>query len=337
MRQQLVFLFLACLAVSQAVRVPEAVKIGVPTSVKWGNNDPVRGEGEVVANVRSVAPFKKIDVGSSGCFPMGVLIQSGSSHAVEVAVQANLDSLITTDVSGDTLHLSISAPGIASTADMRITVTVPDETIDEILIGSSGGNVLAKASVARIEAGGQGWVQVEDNGKAGPGSLKVEQKGQSPVAVCSASPRAVSDLKVTLSGQNGVLVSGYKASASHLDLTGMGDIYLRNGASGRSDVKLSGTGNVVVESQQCHLSLTGMGDIYVRESSAITGAMTGMGNVYYNHGSCSANGGMFAKCIHSSKLPPQKVQCTQYTETDVFTRGKSIQVSPSGQCQTQPL
>ena len=79
------------------------------------------GQGPVVAGPRDVDAFTRVEIGSG----LRATLTVGSPVSVEVKAQQNLQSLIATDVSGDTLSVRLT-DDLSTHEPVDVLVTLPD-------------------------------------------------------------------------------------------------------------------------------------------------------------------------------------------------------------------
>jgi hypothetical protein len=163
---------------------------------------PVRGEGTVQTETRSLAAFDRVSVGSG----MKVVIGAGAEPSVTVAAQPNLLPLIKTVVVDGQLVVTTPPPGVSSTEPITLTLAVP-----------------ALTSVA-LSAGATGYV--EHTG----GPLNVDVSGGSTLKAIGTTP----ELTVTAS-------SGAKATLGELKAAN-GKVNANDGASAELNVTGTLTG-----------------------------------------------------------------------------------------------
>ena len=173
-----------------------------------------KGEGQNVAESRTVAAFQRVDA----AFGIDVIIHVGPAQPIEVRAQSNILPFVTTAVESGTLHIRANQELNALVA-VTVVITAPDvEAIalsggsdgtvtgfagDQLDVAMSGGGDLTIAGTATkvsVEASGGSEAHLSD---LAIGTLEVELAGGSTVTA-----RVSDEVRGSASGGAHVTVIG---------------------------------------------------------------------------------------------------------------------------------
>jgi len=187
-----------------------------------------KGEGQNVAESRTVAPFQRVD----SAFGIDLVVHVGPAQPIEVRAQSNILPLVTTAVEGGTLRIRANQELNALVA-VTVVVTTPD--VEGIaLSGGSDGTVTGFAG-DRLDVSMSGGGDLTVAGTAA--TVSVQASGGSEAHL---SDLAIGTLEVELSGGSTVEarvsdeVRGSASGGAHV--TVIGDARLNVEASGGAQV-----------------------------------------------------------------------------------------------------
>ncbi|HEY7726097.1 MAG TPA: DUF2807 domain-containing protein, partial [Anaeromyxobacteraceae bacterium] len=154
------------------------------------------GDGEVVAQVRQVAGFDRVKL----LAPLDVEVAEGPAHAVEVAIDRNLQPLVETRLEGRTLVIDTRG-SIDHRGTGKVTLSLPE--LRGFAIEGSGDVQIAGADLPRdVELAVAGSGDLRWKGKAR--RLRVAIEGSGDVRVEGAAE----GLEVGVSGSGDVDAQG---------------------------------------------------------------------------------------------------------------------------------
>jgi hypothetical protein len=193
----------------------------------------ITGNGKLITENRSLSDYDKINVAGS----FDVILIKGKEGGISIKADENLLEYIETDVENG--HLKIQPKkGYQLRSTKNIIITVPFETIDAISLAGSG-NVHSKdvlnISDLNLNLAGSGEINLPVSSKnltsqiAGSGNIKLS--GNSDVLNCE------------IAGSGNLEGSDLKATASHINIAGSGNVKIH--AISEIHAKIVGSGNVI--------------------------------------------------------------------------------------------
>lgn len=201
-------------------------------SVVLNGEDGVIGSGKVKAERRQVDRVDSIVLDGS----ISLVFSPGGSQFVRVTADENILPLVTTQVSGTTLHIECSG-SFSTTNEITVEVEMP--------------------SLMKLTTRGSGNAEIE---KIDQPSMHVELIGSGEIEIAGK----VDSFTVELNGSGDIDASTLVAKSVVLSLNGSGDIRAQATESVRA--RLSGSGDIKVSGnppkQDCVAN--GSGDIRIR-------------------------------------------------------------------------
>lgn len=197
------------------------------------NIEKVKGNGKIATEVRSIPAFTKLVVTGS----MDVHLTSDASKRGTLTVKAdeNIVELITTEVKGETLSITVKKNYSIYTKN-SITITVPFETLNKVSLTGSGSVIGEKAIADNIEAI-----------LNGSGTIRLTVKNTSTTA--------------TATGSGGIELSG-SAGTFKCGLNGSGSIEADDVKTANAEATVTGSGSIRVNSSKALKGrITGSGSI----------------------------------------------------------------------------
>lgn len=174
----------------------------------------VSGSGNAVTDKRSVSGFDSIEV--SGIFQVDVV--SGKDFSVEVQADDNLAPLVTTEVTGSTLHIGldkkvsphsdlivrVSAPNIRKISTSGVSkINASDINNDSFAIDSSGASkmsVSGQTGKLSVDVSGASKIDAED--------LKAVDADINASGACSVTVNVSGSLRTDASGASHITYTG---------------------------------------------------------------------------------------------------------------------------------
>ncbi len=205
----------------------------LPFTAGLSGCDPfaIQGNGEVTSVTRSVAAFTEVDAESS----LDVEIRQGRAFAVELRLDKNLVSHVTTRVEDGRLVIESDRDLATSVDGPEIVVTMPE--LSRAVLGGSG--VLSIPS----------WDSDEPIVFVLSGSGDLQFDGDAP------------EVTANVGGSGDASLKG-RAESVDLTLTGSGDLDAKAMPAARATVRLSGSGDVSANVDgPVDVSLSGSGGV----------------------------------------------------------------------------
>jgi hypothetical protein len=191
----------------------------------------IDGNGQRRDEVRDAVAFSKI---RSDC-DLDVKVTQGDVQSVTVSLDSNLLHLVSTRVSGDTLHVDVSRDVDKIVDGPHVLITMPELTAARL--AGSGTMTLAldePSSPLDLYLSGSGSVRFNGTTAvtgaylSGSGDMRLEG--------------TTSDLDLALSGSGSIRSQNLAADSASIDLSGSGDISAT--VSDSVKVSLSGSGHI---------------------------------------------------------------------------------------------
>lgn len=176
-----------------------------------------QGSGNLVTEVRDVATFSDIDVGSA--VSVNLTVDAAATHSVVVTYDDNLLDNLITRISGDTLIVELEGSvNLTGGADRSVQVTMPEVASIEV---SGASSVTATGSTAsyRLDASGASQVDLRNLEVV---DAEIDVSGASKVDVF-----ATGTVSGSASGASDVTISGKPASVL-VDSSGASNVDIKD-------------------------------------------------------------------------------------------------------------
>ncbi len=174
----------------------------------------VSGEGPIVSKTLDISDFSKIYVQGVD----DVHIEYGETQKVEVKGQANIISLIETDVVGDTWYVELE-DGSYGNYDLTYYITVP---LIESIRNSGTGDIFIDSEMTQTSID----IKILGTGDYYGYDLSVDECTVSIIGTGSAEVTANSELDVKIEGTGNVYYKGHPTVSS--SITGTGSVMSEN-------------------------------------------------------------------------------------------------------------
>jgi len=198
----------------------------------WGNQEKVRGNGEVASEDRAVAAFSGIKV----CCSLVVEVRQGATQSVKVKAESNLLPYVETSVIGGRLEVDFKRK-VNIKANEKIVVYVTTPELDYVS-SSSASSVIGKSAFSgeelELRVSSAGFVDVEFSGDLV--RANANSGGRIELSGSGANLKAVASSGAKVQAGDFVAATG-KASAS----SGGG---VKVNVTDNLDAKASSGGNV---------------------------------------------------------------------------------------------
>lgn len=202
-----------------------------------GNNEKVRGSGNIKEEARSEGPFRSIR--TSGSY--NVYITQGTKHDIRIEADDNLLPLIITKVSGNDLEI-YTKKGYDIKPSKTINVYVTLDQLEELSSSGSGG--------------------FYSKSKLNGGNVKFSFSGSTNTEL----DLNANDLRVEVSGSSHLNLKG-SIPATRYDISGSADVEALDLQSDNANISISGSGKLdVAVAKKLDLSVSGMGKVRYKGS-----------------------------------------------------------------------
>jgi len=215
-----------------------------------GNNEKVRGSGNIKEEARSEGPFRSIR--TSGSY--NVYITQGAKHDIRIEADDNLLPLIITKVSGNDLEI-YTKKGYDIKPSKTINVYVTLDQLEELSSSGSGG--------------------FYSKNKLKGGNVKFSFSGSTNTEL----DLNANDLHVEVSGSSHLNLKG-SIPATRYDISGSADVEALDLQSDNANISISGSGKLdVAVAKKLDLSVSGMGKVRYKGSPVINQSSSGMAKI----------------------------------------------------------
>jgi hypothetical protein len=227
-----------------------SVACSVSVNPQGFNSNQVRGSGVVKTETRDVSNFSKVDLNGSG----DLTITVGDKEALTIEAEDNILPLLTSEVRGDTLVLSMK-PGssVNPTRPIRYNLTVKNLTSASLLgSGSISGSGLSADSFSAS--------------LIGSGNINLEKAN-------------FKTLNANIAGSGNMAIDG-TADSQTVTIPGSGEYRAQDLKSQSAHVTIAGSGTTTVwASQSLDANILGSGTIKYYDSPTVSQKITGSGTV----------------------------------------------------------
>lgn len=211
---------------------------------------PIKGNGNVTTETRSMSSFNRID--NEGSFD--VYIIQDSIFEVTIEAESNLISHINTDINGSILEID-TRDNLKTNHPIKVYVRTPN--IHGVALSGSG-----------LVDMGEIYTTNLDVGLSGSGSMR--------------GSIAATEVLVEIGGSGSVNL-GLICNSITTYIGGSGDVFL-NGSSNTSNYNISGSGAVKAynfEVKNCYTKISGSGDMYINVADQLGVNISGSGSIHY--------------------------------------------------------
>ncbi len=218
----------------------------------WGNNERIKGNGNVVKENRKTDDYESVSLGGS----FNVELVKGKEGNLVIEGEKNLLPYIITEVKNGNLKIKVKK-GYSLKTSRKLLVTVPIDEIEKVALGGSG-NIYSKTTIKSknldVSLGGSGNIEFDLDAEKVKcsigGSGNIELSGNANYMSCSIAGSGsvksydlnVESLKASIAG-SGSIQSSVKNEIK-ATIAGSGSIYYK-GDPDKIDTKSVGSGNVV--------------------------------------------------------------------------------------------
>jgi hypothetical protein len=231
-----------------------SVLLGMASMIVFTSCEKVVGEGILVSETRTTAPFNGIESEISG----NVIYTQGNDYKVELTAQQNILNVMETPVlSGQLVVRFKNNVRVKSHEQITIKVTAP--TITGIGLSGSG-----NVSVLSPLTGGNFSFRL-----SGSGDMSL------PTITCN-------NLETNISGSGSITIAGGTATTENFKISGSGDIDARNVLAKIVSTTTSGSGTLrLAASEKLDVKISGSGSVYYWGTPIVSTDISGSGRVIH--------------------------------------------------------
>ena len=231
-----------------------SVLLGTASMIVFTSCEKVVGEGILVSETRTTAPFNGIESEISG----NVIYTQGNDYKVELTAQQNILNVMETPVlSGQLVVRFKNNVRVKSHEQITIKVTAP--TITGIGLSGSG-----NVSVLSPLTGGNFSFRL-----SGSGDMSL------PTITCN-------NLETNISGSGSITIAGGTAATENFKISGSGDIDARNVLAKIVSTTTSGSGTLrLAASEKLDVKISGSGSVYYWGTPIVSTDISGSGRVIH--------------------------------------------------------
>lgn len=212
----------------------------------------VNGHGPVVAEIRDVSPFTKIDFGTSG----RLYFKPAAQQRVEIRAQRNIQDVIEAYVSDGELNLKIKNGTIIHSYE-TIEVYIEAPSIKGFKVNGSG-DIYATEPITTTQL----YTDIKGSGKIDLGSVDADQ------------------FDAHINGSGDVLIRGGSVAVARLDVSGSGNINMLGCEVAEMKTETSGSGDMRVwATEKLDARISGSGSVMYKGSPLLTVKVSGSGKV----------------------------------------------------------
>ena len=210
----------------------------------------VRGSGNVQTETRTVSGFDQVSLSGQG----ELILTQGEQESLEIEAETNIINLIETEVSGNTLHISIKDDNIVNpTKPIKFFVTMRE--------------------ISRLDVSGAGSIAADSLETS---MLTLDASGAGTINIDSLSANS---LMVDVSGSSSVTVAG-QATSQGVVVTGSGSYQAADLESEAVDVEVNDSGEAVVwANQSLNAEANGTGSVNYYGRPIVSQDTSGIGDV----------------------------------------------------------
>ena len=231
-----------------------SVLLGMASMIVFTSCEKVVGEGILVSETRTTAPFNGIESEISG----NVIYTQGNDYKVELTAQQNILNVMETPVlSGQLVVRFKNNVRVKSHEQITIKVTAP--TITGIGLSGSG-----NVSVLSPLTGGNFSFRL-----SGSGDMSL------PTITCN-------NLETNISGSGSITIAAGTATTENFKISGSGDIDARNVLAKIVSTTTSGSGTLrLAASEKLDVKISGSGSVYYWGTPIVSTDISGSGRVIH--------------------------------------------------------
>lgn len=217
-------------------------------SCKW-TIGLVRGSGDIKTEERDVSGFNKVYLSGTG----NLIITQGEKESLVIEADDNIIPLISTDVFGNKLNISIARGySFIPTVKIKYYLTVID--LDGISLSGAGDINCDDLSTDKLEFDISGAGDVDFNINA-------------------------ESIEITSSGVGDINLNG-KVDSQDVDISGVGKYNAEELESRQCRISVSGAGTATVNvSEELDVEISGVGNVYYVGNPRITQNISGLGMI----------------------------------------------------------
>ncbi|WP_425253275.1 head GIN domain-containing protein [Janthinobacterium sp. NFX145] len=237
------------------------------------SGNAVQGNGQVSRDVRQVSNISALDIDNMKRIDIKIDVRVGPAASLVIEADSNLQPLIHSDVSGNTLRLW-SDTNIRSSNGIHVIYTTPQ--LKKINISGSGRLVVSGLNGDDFSLEQRGSMKSELSGTVG--RFGVTNGGSGSI---NAAALASGNTDAAQNGSGSIQLGSVRGERINVAVNGSGSISA-SGAVQRLDANVNGSGDVnlaALRSDVAYLASNGSGDIDVTVQSEVNARASGSGRI----------------------------------------------------------
>ncbi|NVI83716.1 head GIN domain-containing protein [Janthinobacterium sp. BJB401] len=237
------------------------------------SGNAVQGSGQVSRDVRQVSNISALDIDNMKRIDIKIDVRVGPTASLVIEADSNLQPLIHSDVSGNTLRLW-SDTNIRSSNGIHVIYTTPQ--LKKINISGSGRLVVSGLNGDDFSLEQRGSMKSELSGTVG--RFGVTNGGSGSI---NAAALASGNTDAAQNGSGSIQLGSVRGERINVAVNGSGSISA-SGAVQRLDANVNGSGDVnlaALRSDVAYLASNGSGDIDVTVQSEVNARASGSGRI----------------------------------------------------------
>ncbi|MDN2704496.1 DUF2807 domain-containing protein [Janthinobacterium sp. SUN100] len=237
------------------------------------SSNVIQGNGQVSRDVRQVSTISALDIDNMKRIDIKIDVRVGPTASLVIEADSNLQPLIHSDVSGNTLRLW-SDTNIRSSNGIHVIYTTPQ--LRKINISGSGRLVVSGLNGDDFSLEQRGSMKSELSGTTG--RFDVANNGSGSI---NAAALASGNTDAVQNGSGSIQLGSVHGERINVAVNGSGSISA-NGAVQRLDANVNGSGDVnlaSLRSDVAYLASNGSGDIDVSVQNEVHARASGSGRI----------------------------------------------------------
>lgn len=243
--------------------------------IRYGesNSNVTQGNQQVSRDVRQVSSLTALDIDNMKRIDIKIDVRVGPAPSLVIEADGNLQPLIHSEVSGDTLRIW-SDSSIRSSNGIHVIYTTPQLT--KLTVSGAGRLVVSGLNGDDFSLQQRGSMKSELSGKVA--RLDVANNGSGRI---NAAALASGNTDAVQNGSGSIQLGSVRGERVNVAVNGSGNVSA-SGAVQRLDANVNGSGDInlaALSSDIAYLAGNGSGDIDVSVSSEVNARASGSGRI----------------------------------------------------------
>lgn len=213
----------------------------------WGNNEKIKGNGNVITVNRTTTDYDAISAGGS----FDVILIKGKEGNIKIEGEENIIPYIETEVKGGNLKIQFKKNTNIRTTK-RLTVTVTFVEIESVALGGSG-NISSKETIKTKDfsasLGGSGNIDLKVNAE----TINTNIGGSGNIEISGST----NELKCAIAGSGSIRAFDLTTNEVNANVAGSGSI--KTTVKNKIKATLVGSGNIYYKGNPLHIDSKSVG------------------------------------------------------------------------------